>query len=509
MAEKVEIIAELKDLVSGKFAEINKQIEGMDSKLSNINGKGGIMGQVVGANLLSGAIMRAGSAITDFAKESFRAYGEAEQFQVALTTLLYGNADAANALNNQLKQFALETPFELTELQQATKLMIAYGSSAGTVVDELRVLGDVAAGTAQPVGELAYLYGTVRTQGQATLIDLRQFANRGIPIYKELAKVTKYTSDQIVAGGKDINISFQDVEKAFKNMTAAGSQYGGLMQKQSQTLLGQTSNLSDAWEQLKVSIGQSQEGILKSTVAWATQMISEIGRIGKQRNFFDEATKGLQEGLKVKTGGASAFWADLFGGKGQQYSAFNRKDKSQMQYFGSKGEREAFLKSEQGKNYMAGGTVSQENLVSKFSDRIYELVQKAQAKPEDANKFEAQLREEKVKIAALLEMPNRITASMAATELSIIDKALKDVAGIKGLKAEKDAATKAAKTETPKELEHVAKGNRPTQIIVNIDNLVNELTNNISSARDAKQMTAEEVSKALLSAVNDVYAVGQ
>ena len=70
MSERIEVIAELKDLITGKFREINGQIDAMTGKLNQASGRtggGGIMGQVLGANLLTNAIMRAGSAMKDFA----------------------------------------------------------------------------------------------------------------------------------------------------------------------------------------------------------------------------------------------------------------------------------------------------------------------------------------------------------------------------------------------------------------------------------------------------------
>ena len=77
--------------------------------------------------------------------------------------------------------------------------MLAYSSTVDNVVDELVMLGNVASGVGAPLQDIAYLYGTLRTQGRAFTVDIRQFAGRGIPIYEELAKVLGVTKDEVPA----------------------------------------------------------------------------------------------------------------------------------------------------------------------------------------------------------------------------------------------------------------------------------------------------------------------
>src|SRR5690606_13372571 len=109
---------------------------------------------------------------------------------ISFTTMLQSKTKA-DALMGELVQFAGTTPFDLKGTAQAAKQLLAYGTAASDVTTELRMLGDVASGVSQPIGDLVYLYGTLKTQGRAYAVDIRQFAGRGIPIYAELAKVLK------------------------------------------------------------------------------------------------------------------------------------------------------------------------------------------------------------------------------------------------------------------------------------------------------------------------------
>ena len=168
----------LQDLFSKTMDSAVNATSKMDAKMSGLS-SGSMMGAIVGGNLLTGAIQNAAGAVVDFAKDSMRAFGKQEQFLTSLKTMFHGNGVEAEVLNDKLKDLAKTTPFELTEIQDATKMMIAYGSTSTGVGDELRMLGDIGAGVGSSLSEVGYLYGTLRTQGRAFSKDIYQ------KIYKE------------------------------------------------------------------------------------------------------------------------------------------------------------------------------------------------------------------------------------------------------------------------------------------------------------------------------------
>jgi len=212
------------------------------------------------------------SKIKDFVSQLISVRGEFQQLEIAFTTMLRSK-EKSDKLMAELIQFASETPFGLRDAAQAAKQLLAYGSSADTVTDELRMLGDVAAGVSANIGDIVYLYGTLRTQGRAYAVDIRQFAGRGIPIYQELAKVLKVNTNEVnglVSAGK---VGFAEVEQAFKNMTSAAGLFGGLMEKQSASLTGQLEKLSDAWDVMLNKIGESNEGTLYASIGLLADLV--------------------------------------------------------------------------------------------------------------------------------------------------------------------------------------------------------------------------------------------
>lgn len=220
------------------------------------------------------------TALKSFVSELINVRGEFQQLEIAFSTMLKSK-EKADKLMAELVDIAAKTPFDLQGVASSAKQMIAYGSSAENVGDELVMLGNVAAGVGSQLSEIAYLYGTLRTQGRAYATDIRQFAGRGIPIYEELAKVLGVTKDEVsglVTAGK---VGFKEVEQAFKNMTSESGIYYNLMQEQSKSLTGQLSNLGDAWDTMLNEIGKDTQGIASSGISAVKGLIENYETVGK------------------------------------------------------------------------------------------------------------------------------------------------------------------------------------------------------------------------------------
>ena len=220
------------------------------------------------------------TALKNFATELVNVRGQFQQLEIAFSTMLKSKENA-DKLMSELVDIAAKTPFDLQGVASSAKQMIAYGSSAENVGDELVMLGNVAAGVGSQLSEIAYLYGTLRTQGRAYAVDIRQFAGRGIPIYEELAKVLGVTKDEVSGLVKEGKVGFKEVEQAFKNMTSESGIYYNLMQEQSKSLTGQLSNLGDAWDTMLNEIGKDTQGIASAGISGLKGLIENYETVGK------------------------------------------------------------------------------------------------------------------------------------------------------------------------------------------------------------------------------------
>ena len=263
-------------------------VKGLSDETRNYEKVAGkVSGTQAEANLVMGrfeqTLLKIGGLATlqSFASDVIRVRGEFQKTQVAFETML-GSKEKADALMSQMIETAAKTPFDLQGVADGAKQLLAYGTEAEDVNDTLVRLGNIASGLSIPLGDMVYLYGTTQTQGRLFTQDVRQFMGRGIPLVKELATMLGKTEEEInnmVTAGQ---IGFPEVEKVIRKMTDEGGQFYNLMEKQSQTLSGQISNLGDAWEQMLNSIGEGTQGLSSKTISMATIAVEhyeEIGRI--------------------------------------------------------------------------------------------------------------------------------------------------------------------------------------------------------------------------------------
>ncbi len=220
--------------------------------------------------------------------------GKFEQTTIAFETML-GSAEEAQALLQEMADFAAKTPFTLPGVEAAAKQLLAVGIESDKMIGTLKALGDVSAGLSVPLSRLALNFGQVKTQGKLTGRELRDFAIAGVPLADELAKqlnISKTEVAGLVSAGK---IGFPEVEKAFISMTSEGGRFFDLMDKQSKSFFGIMSNILDVLILQAREIGKS---LLPQAKALAKEFLAflELNReLIKTRavKFFKEVGKAI------------------------------------------------------------------------------------------------------------------------------------------------------------------------------------------------------------------------
>lgn len=263
---------------------------------STIGVIGSAVGQLVGGTM---KVAIQGLAVTFSAlKESVNLAAEVEQTKISFDVLI-GSATKATEVIAGLRKFAAETPFSMKDVTGAGKQLAGYGVAADQLVPSIKMLGDVSAATGKPLSELTYLYGTLINQDRAYLVDIKQFATAGIPIFSELAKVLGVTEDrtrEMVEAGK---VGIPEVQKAFVNMTAAGGRFHGLMARQATSFGGLREQLSDAWEVAKTKLGAAVieelglKDAAKDMASFVTNLHSRIDEIRPAIRFMGELGRSV------------------------------------------------------------------------------------------------------------------------------------------------------------------------------------------------------------------------
>lgn len=271
---RLEQVARKIDAIGAKSVSSNRMIEESNNKLG---ASFGALATKIGASVAAIASVQ---KLNEIRQTVTQVRGEFEQLEISLTTILGSKAEA-DKLMAQIVEFAAKTPFDMKGVASGVKQLLAYGSEADNVIDEMRMIGDIASGLSIPLGDLVYLYGTTRTQGRMFTQDLRQFMGRGIPLAEELAKqfgVTKSEVGELVTAGK---VGFNEMYKALQAMTSEGGKFYNLMDSQSRSILGMQSNAEDARDQMYNEIGKLLQGVTAKGIEAQNYLYENYEKIGK------------------------------------------------------------------------------------------------------------------------------------------------------------------------------------------------------------------------------------
>ena len=247
--------AKTDDLKRG-VQEVKKMTDTVEKSAKSTSNFGEKLGKMAATTAKAITAVAAAATTATIAATSFavKSAAEFEQTRIGLENML-GSADKARSVLKDISVFAAETPFEFPELAGSVKQLVAFGFSGEDAISTMKQLGDVSAAIGAPIGDLSYLMGTLKTQGRAFTIDIRQFAQRGIPIYEYLASTLGKTTQEISGMIEEGKIGFPEVQAAFKAMTSEGGKFHGTMDKQSKSLSG-------LWSTLKDNIGMAAREIV-------------------------------------------------------------------------------------------------------------------------------------------------------------------------------------------------------------------------------------------------------
>lgn len=262
-----------------KLRNVNKAME--DLKKQNAEAlSSGIQLQKVNSGLMESfknlgkrVLFYAGlGAITEFVKSLMDVRGQYELLERSIGAVL-GDFEKGSQIFREQQELALKSPFTVLDLAGATKQLAAYNFEAEELVDVSRRMADISAALGVPMERLTYNLGQIRAQTVLTARDARDFANAGLSITSELAKMYTEQEQRIVSVGDVMDrmsnkmVSFTDVMKVLNRYTDEGGMFYDFQAKQAETLAGQLSNLTDAYDFMLNEIGKENQGMLTGSIS--------------------------------------------------------------------------------------------------------------------------------------------------------------------------------------------------------------------------------------------------
>jgi tape measure domain-containing protein len=262
----------------------DQAIGGLKQHIGGLVALGTTIGIVAGQAIVGMAHMAA-SAV----KAGIQTAASMEQAQIAFETLL-GSSRKASDFINQLKVFAAKTPFELPGLIDASRQLLGVGENVNNIIPLLTAFGDAsgALGLSQDnFNHIMLATSQAMSAGALHAGDLLQITQAGLPVWKLLSEATGKpvaTLKQLSEQGKLLTADILP-----KLQAQMEKDYGGAMAKQSQTLTGLWSTMSDTFHQGLANALIPMEPLLRKAIpAAANVMQGALTSLGTgMSNFFN------------------------------------------------------------------------------------------------------------------------------------------------------------------------------------------------------------------------------
>ena len=293
MASGASAVVNSVQVMQASMFGLRKTIAGVKSAGSGLlNVVGGIGGKAA-----YGALALKAAAVAGIAWGASLATA-AETSQTSFETM-FRDANTAKAVMESITKFSAATPFAKSDLIETGQILATAQVPADQLIDKIRVLGDIAAGTGKPIEEFATIFAKVKNTGKLGLEQINQLAERNVPIYGALADSLGVSRDRMLEMVSDGELGFNDLEKALTSLTTGTGQFAGGMERQSKTTAGLLSTLKDniaitfetlsgalmdvfnVKEMLSMSISITQKGAeLIKEFTPALTVLSDVARSG-------------------------------------------------------------------------------------------------------------------------------------------------------------------------------------------------------------------------------------
>ncbi len=243
MAFNIEYIYTAIDKFTGTAKQVNESLKENQKNVEKTAKKFERLGKTM-TNVGKSGVLKITAPIAAVSGFALKAAADLETMQVGFESML-GSEEKAAKLTKDLLDFTAKTPFQLPGVSGAAKQLLAFGVTQDKILPTLQNLGDIAAGSGAPIGDMAAIFGKVKAKGKAMTEELLQLSDRGIPIIDTLSKGFGVTGEQVFEMASKGQISFDVMQKALQHMTKEGSIFANQMEKQSATLAGVWSTLGD------------------------------------------------------------------------------------------------------------------------------------------------------------------------------------------------------------------------------------------------------------------------
>ena len=251
-----------------------------------VNIGGGIVGTA------TQSIEKLTNAIKEMGKNALNSFKEIQTTKTNLG-VVYGTRAESDSMFTQISNYATESPFGVKQTADFAVLLKQSGVKDIDLMTTLQRIADTAGGSSDKYNRIANNFAQIVAQGKATSIDLRQFANAGIPIYELLKKQLNNSSvAEIRQKTERGEITSDLIEKVFADATSKGGAFYKAVEQGAATYSARLQNMQDIKQLNESKIGElfytlgdskaySDDGYLKTILNIQEKLYNVVGNVAE------------------------------------------------------------------------------------------------------------------------------------------------------------------------------------------------------------------------------------
>ena len=285
----IELAAQGDSQVISKVNAVQGSLDSADRSASRFSSHirkdlGQAFRSLPGAEFITNPIVAITAGIGVVSKMGMEAEKTATSFNV-----LVGSEEKAAKMLEEINRYADTTLWDRSTTQNATKTMLGFGVSTETVVDDLKMLGDVAGGDKNKLQQLALVFGQISSAGKLQGQDLLQLINAGYNPLMDMAELTGKSVAQLKDDMSKGLVTFDMVRAAFQRATGEGGKFNNMTARIAETSFG-------AFEQLK---GKLVSVLLELYNVIQPFIIPVLNALGKGLDYISKVATWASQHLKT------------------------------------------------------------------------------------------------------------------------------------------------------------------------------------------------------------------
>jgi hypothetical protein len=251
-------------IIDAQTAQFNKSLDHSSKQFQKFSSNVA----TIGRSLVAGfGLIEIGRGVIDVTAEF-------EKFEAILTNTLGDSSKAQKALKD-IREFAIATPFEVSEITAAYVRWANMGLTP--TIARMQKLGDVASSLGAGFEQTAEAFKDLAV-GQTKRIE-------------EIGISAQQANGKIQLSFKGVNLEIEKNAEGVQKALDVYSQLNGVLGTSdaiSKTLGGRISNLKDAWDNLLLTIGNGN-GILGQAVESLTKIVTALANFGSEAALIGQA----------------------------------------------------------------------------------------------------------------------------------------------------------------------------------------------------------------------------